>query len=211
PRRIDEGVEPGVIHYLEHAMREAPPVFVRLLTPGVLIRRRLRLRVEHALFDRGMEFLRGEDVIERLDRRLRTKAREIAIDVVLEAVAEKLRWRDFIYFRNIDPVDDLCPLILHISERPLEEFHDIWIAVGPHEELSDGADARTFQSVAIEESQVAIGSPSGGRCGHRIGRIVTGNDVEYGNGVGHGPRHRPADVAIEKQRDDAIAAGQSHG
>src|SRR5712671_3380944 len=100
PRRIDERVEPGVVHGLENALREAPPVFVRLLAFGVLIRRRLRQRVEHPLLDRGMEFLRGEDVIEGLHRRLRTKPREIPIDVVLEAVAEKFRRGDFSDFRN---------------------------------------------------------------------------------------------------------------
>ncbi len=130
---------------------------------------------------------------------------------MLEAVAEKCPRGDFGDFRNMDPLDDLCPLLLHVGERLLEEFHDVGIAVGPDEELSDRADARALQSVAIEESQVAVGPlPLGGR-GDRIGRIVAGNHVEDGHGIGHGPRHGPADVAVEKQRDDAVAAGEPHG
>src|SRR6267378_6537503 len=98
-----------------------------------------------------MELLRGENLVERPHRRLRTKPREVGVDVVLEAVAEKCPWGDFGDFRNMDPFDDLCPLLLHVGERLLEEFQDVGIAVGPDEELSDRADARALQSVAIEE------------------------------------------------------------
>ena len=40
--------------------------------------------------NRGMEFLRGDDVVEALHRRLRSEMHQVRVDVVLEAVAAEL-------------------------------------------------------------------------------------------------------------------------
>src|SRR6516165_11654267 len=72
-----------------------------------------------SLLDRRMEFPRGKDLVEGLDRRLRTERSEIRRDVVLEAVAEQVSERDLADLGDVDTVDDLRALPLHIDQRLL--------------------------------------------------------------------------------------------
>ena len=84
------------------------------------------------------------------------------------------------------------------------------VRIGAHEQLPHHADARGPQSVPVEGLQIAVGPLSLARRRHRIGRIMAGDHIEHGDCIGHTPRHRATDVAVQKQRNDAIATGQSH-
>ena len=108
-------------------------------------------------------------------------------------------------------VYDLSTLPLHIGERLLEQLHDLGIGVGPGHHLAQHADARALEPILIERAQIAGRAPLLRRRRRRIRRIAAGNDIENRDRVGDGARHRATDIAIEKQRHDAGAAGQPHG
>ncbi len=211
PRGIDQRVQFRLIHRRQHCPGETPPALLRHDAARIALWRRLGLRVAHPLFDRRMKFLRSQDLVEILYRRLRTKRSEISLEVVFEAVAEQVSERDLIDLGDVDAIDDFRPLTLHVDQRLFHQVEDPGIRVGLSEELSQHADARAAQSVPVEELQIAVGPLALARRGDGVRRIIARDNVENGDGIGHGPRHRPADVAVQEQRHDAGAAGQPHG
>src|SRR5436309_15391536 len=68
PRRIDERVDPGVVHRLLHGIAQPPRILGGLDAPLVLGQRGLGLPVDQPLFDRGMELRGLDDLLEALHR-----------------------------------------------------------------------------------------------------------------------------------------------
>ena len=97
-----------------------------------------------------------------------------------------------------------------VGERLLHALHHVRIGVLRREELSHDAEPRAAHAVLVEELQVAVGPLSLTGRGDRVGGIVTGDHVEDRHGVRHGPRHGAADVLVEEERHDPVAAGEAH-
>src|SRR6516165_10624161 len=130
PGWIDQCVQFRVIHRRLYGLRQTLTALLRDDAARVALRRRLSLRVAHPLLDRRMEFPRGKDLVEGLDRRLRTERSEIRRDVVLEAVAEQVSERDLVDLGDVDTVDDLRALPFHIDQRLLHQVENSGVRIG---------------------------------------------------------------------------------
>ena len=104
-----------------------------------------------------------------------------------------------------------APKPSEVDERLLHALHHFRIGVLRGEQLSHDAEPHAAHAVLIQEREVAVGPLALAGRGHLIRRIVTGDHVEDRHGVRHVPRHRAADVLVEKQRHDTVAAGEAHG
>ena len=107
-------------------------------------------------------------------------------------------------------IDNLGALGPQVVERLVETLQYARVRVVGVGVVTHDADALAAQAVGVEELPVALGPVLLGTLGNRIGWIVSRQDVEDSHRVRHRASHRAADVAVEVERHDAIAARQSH-
>ena len=150
-----------------------------------------------------------DDLLERLHGRAGPEAGEVLLQIVSEAATGQLLLVGRVVVRQRHRIDDRGAESAQVLDGFVESGDHVGVG-GVVRHLTQHPQALPLQPIHVQELEIALCAARVTCLGRRIGGIGAYDDVEHSDGVGDGPRHRPADVARQIERHDSVAARQTH-